>query len=165
VAERTAYVDALLLLGRRELSVKQLREHLLQRDHAREDVDRAIDLLLENRALDDERVAAAYVRTALKVKGRGRLRIQRELQEMGIEKDVAAAALAEAFGDVDERSLIAKALQKKLRGKQKIASQAEYARVYQFLMRQGFSPAAVNAALRAHRKAGGRDEDSEGHGS
>jgi len=75
--ERTAYVDGLLLLGRRELSVKQLRERLLDRDHSPEDVDRAIALLLENRALDDARVAAAFVRTALKVKGRGRLRIRR----------------------------------------------------------------------------------------
>jgi regulatory protein len=150
--ERTAYVDALHLLGRRELSVKQLRERLLDREHARDEVDRAVDLLLENRALDDARVAAAYVRTALKVKGRGRLRIQRELWQMGIDKDVASEALAEAFGDVDERSMIGKAIDKKLRGKKKIATAADYARVYQFLMRQGFSPAGVTAALRAYRR-------------
>jgi regulatory protein len=156
--ERTAYVDALHLLGRRELSVRQLRERLREREHAGEDVDRAIDLLIENRALDDRRVAAAYVRTALKVKGRGRLRIQRELQAMGIEKDVAGEALAEAFGEVDERALIARALQKKLRGKPKIASPAEYGRLYQFLMRQGFSPAAVSAALRQYRRGGTPDE-------
>jgi regulatory protein len=152
VPERTAYVDGLHLLGRRELSVQQLRERLLDREHDREDVDRAIDLLIENKALDDARVAGAYVRTALKVKGRGRLRIQRELQMMGIPKEVASEALAEAFGEVDERTLIAKALQKKLRGHQKIATPAEYARVFQFLMRQGFSPATVTAVLRRHRK-------------
>jgi regulatory protein len=150
--ERTAYVDALHLLGRRELSVKQLRERLLDREHSREDVDRAVDMLLENRALDDARVAAAYVRTALKVKGRGRLRIQRELWQIGIDKEVASEALAEAFGDVDERSMIGKAIDKKLRGKKKIATAADYARVYQFLMRQGFSPAGVTAALRAYRR-------------
>lgn len=150
--DRTAYVDALQLLGRRELSERQLRERLRAREHRDDDVDRAIALLIENRALDDRRVAAAYVRTALKVKGRGRLRIQRELEMMGIAKDVAGEALADAFGDVDERALIAKALQKKLRGRPKIASPAEFARVYQFLMRQGFSPAAVSAVLRAHRK-------------
>ena len=149
--ERTAYVDALHLLGRRELSVKQLREQLLDRDHAREDVDRAIALLEENRAVDDARVASAYARTALKVKRRGRLRVQRELHEMGIDKDVASQALAEAFADVDERSMIAQALEKKLRGKKKIATAADYARVYQFLMRQGFSPGAVASALRAYR--------------
>jgi SOS response regulatory protein OraA/RecX len=77
---------------------------------------------------------------------------------MGIEKDVAAQALAEAFGDVDERALINAALQKKLRGTQKIATPAEYARVFQFLMRQGFSPATVTAVLRSRRKGGGLDD-------
>lgn len=152
--ERTAYVDGLHLLGRRELSAKQLRQRLLEREHDREDVDRAIELLIENKALDDARVAGAYVRTALKIKGRGRLRIQRELQMMGIEKEVAGQALAEAFGEVDERTLVAKALQKKLRGTQKIATPAEYGRVFQFLMRQGFSPATVTAVLRRHRRGG-----------
>ena len=47
-------------------------------------------------------MAAAYVASALKIKGRGRLRIQRELQAMGIPRDVAASALGEAFGDVDD---------------------------------------------------------------
>jgi len=150
--DRTAYVDALHLLGRRELSVQQVRDRLVEREHSREDVERAIALLVENKALDDARVAAAYVRTALKIKGRGRLRIQRELQLMGIAKDVAGEALAAAFGEVDERTLITKALQKKLRNNQKIATPAEYARVFQFLMRQGFSPAGVTAVLRRHRK-------------
>jgi len=158
MAERTAYVDALHLLGRRELSVQQLRERLLDREHAREDVDRAIDLLLENKALDDARVAGAYVRTALKIKGRGRLRIQRELQMMGIGKEIAAEALAEAFGEVDERALITKALDKKLRPPKKISTPAEYARIFQFLMRQGFSPATVTAVLRRHRKGAALDD-------
>ena len=145
------------MLSRRELSTQQVRDRLLERDHGREEVEAAIERLLENGSLDDARVARAYIRTALKVKGRGRLRIQRELQELGIPKDVAAEALAESFADVDERSLVAKALQKKLRGQMKIESRADYARVYQFLMRQGFSPAAVTAALRKFRK-GGRDD-------
>jgi regulatory protein len=155
--ERTAYLDGLRLLGRRELSVAQMRARLIEREHAREDVDHAIALLLENRALDDARVAAAYVRTALKVKGRGRLRIRRELQAMGIGEEDATAALAEAFGDVDERTMVRDAIQKKLRGG-KITTRQEYARVFQFLMRQGFSPAVVTATLRAHRR--GVDDDT-----
>jgi regulatory protein len=150
--ERTAYIDALQMLGRRELSIRQLRGRLIEREHAPEEADRAIALLVENRALDDARVAAAYVRTALKVKGRGRLRIRRELQAMGIESDVAAAALAEAFGDVDERAMVKEAIRKKLRGN-KIASQADYARVFQHLMRQGFSPGTVTDVLRASRRS------------
>ncbi|PYR57897.1 MAG: hypothetical protein DMF85_12345 [Acidobacteria bacterium] len=51
------------------------------------------------------------------------------------------------FGDVDERALIARAIQKKLRGRPRVASRPEMARLYQSLLRQGFTPAAVRAAL------------------
>jgi regulatory protein len=144
----SAYLDGLRLLGRRELSVAQLRARLIDREHPLEEVDAALAHLLETRALDDARVARAFARTAVKVKGRGRLRVMRELHAMGIARDVVAEALAEVFGDLDERGLITQALQKKLRGRPRPASAAENARLYQYLMRQGFSPAAVVAALR-----------------
>ncbi len=144
----SAYLDGLRLLARRELSVAGLRARLADRDHSREAIDEAVARLLETGALDDARVARAYARTASTVKGRGRLRIARELQAMGIAREVAAAALGDVFGDVDERALIARAIQKKLRGRTRIADRAEQVRLYQYLMRQGFSPAAAALALR-----------------
>jgi regulatory protein len=152
----SAYLDGLRLLARRELSVASLRARLLDREHPSDEIDAAIAHLLETRALDDDRVARAYARTAASVKGRGRLRVMRELSAMGIAKDTAAQALADVFGDLDERTLIERALQKKLRGRPRITSPAERARLYQYLMRQGFSPAAIMHALRAR---GGRDPD------
>jgi len=146
------------MLARRELSVAGIRARLTDREHPAEEIDAAITRLLETGALDDARVARAYARTAATIKGRGRLRVMRELSEMGIERDVAAEALAEVFGELDERSLITKALQKKLHGRPRIASTAEHARLYQYLMRQGFSPAAVVAAL---RKLGGREDPGD----
>jgi regulatory protein len=148
----SAYSDGLRMLARRELSAAQVRARLLEREHGAEEVEAAIEQLRQSGAIDDARVARTYAETALKIKGRGRLRIQRELNEMGIPRDVAAAVLSDTFGDVDERGLIAKAITRKLRGRKKIDTPAEYARVYQFLMRQGFSPGAVSAALRAYRK-------------
>jgi regulatory protein len=144
----SAYIDGLKLLGRRELSVAQLRSRLIDRDHPVEETDHAIAALLEHGALDDRRVARAYARTASKIKGRGRLRVSRELQAMGIAKEVVAEAVADVFSDLDERALIDRAIQKKLRGGRKPSTMAERARLYQFLMRQGFTPAAVSAALR-----------------
>ncbi len=140
------------MLARRELSVTQVRDRLIDREHPRDEIEKAIEHLLETKALDDGRVARAYARTALKIKGRGRLRVQRELQQMGIERGVISEAVGEAFGEVDERSLIANAIKKKLRGTTKIVTPADYARVYQFLMRQGFSPGAVTTALRSYRR-------------
>ncbi len=155
----SAYIDALRLLARRELSVKELRDRLVHREHAADEIERAIEHLLETKALDDARVARAYARTAAGVKGRGRLRVMRELTQMGIAKDVASEALAEVFADVDERSVITKALQKKLRGRPRIADAAERARLFQYLMRQGFTPAGISAALRRLGPAGRREDD------
>jgi regulatory protein len=148
----SAYADGLRLLARREFSVEGLRARLLDRDHPRETVETAIRQLLDTGALDDARVARAFARTAATVKGRGRLRVTRELAAMGIAKETAAEAVGEVFGDLDERTLIARALQKKLRhtarpAKARLTPQ-ENARLYHYLMRQGFSPAAVVAALR-----------------
>jgi regulatory protein len=155
----SAYLDGLRMLSRRELSVSELRARLLDREHSADEVERAIEHLLETQALDDGRVARAYARTAANVKGRGRLRVMRELHAMGIAKTTASEAVAEAFSDLDERSLIAKAIQKKLRGKTKLADAAEHARLYQYLTRQGFTPAGISAALRKLR--GGRAADDE----
>ena len=88
------------------------------------------------------------------MKGRGRLRVQRELHEKGIARDVAAEALAEVFGDLDERSLVSRALQKKLRRGARPSTPAEQARLFQHLIRQGFSPAVISAELRKLRKGG-----------
>ncbi len=150
----SAYLDGLRLLSRREFSVSGLRARLRDREHPPGEIEAAITHLLETGALDDARVARAYVRTAVKVKGRGRLRVQRELAAMGIDKDVAAEAVGETFGDIDERALITRALQKKLRGRPRVMDRAERARLYQYLMRQGFSPGAVIAALRSLGGAG-----------
>jgi SOS response regulatory protein OraA/RecX len=141
------------MLSRRGLSVAECRERLLARDHESDEVDAAIEHLLETGGLNDQKLAHAYARTAVDTKGRGRLRVVRELVARGVARDVAADAAAEVFGEKDERALVAKAIQKKLRGRPKPSSQAETARLYQYLMRQGFSPAVVADALRRLRGA------------
>lgn len=140
--------DALMLLGRRDLSVAQLRARLADREHSREEVDAVITRLIEDGALNDARLARAYARTASQVKGRGRLRVSRELQNLGITREVIAEAVAEVFADADERGLIERAIQKKTRGGAKPATLQDRSRLYQYLMRQGFTPTGVAAAMR-----------------
>ena len=149
------------MLARRELSVEGVRARLHDRGFPADEIDAAIARLLESGALNDARVARAHARTAAIVKGRGRLRVMRELQHMGIPADVAAEALGDVFGELDERSLIARALQKKLRGRTKLTDPNEYGRLYQYLMRQGFSPAGVVAALRKFKTGSGVFDDSQ----
>jgi regulatory protein len=160
VDRSSAHTEGLKLLARRELSVEGVRARLRDRGFPTEEVDTAIARLLESGALDDRRVARAYARTASSIKGRGRLRVMRELLQMGIHTDIAAEALGEVFGEIDERSLIETAIRRKLRGRPPLTDQREQARLYQFLMRQGFSPAGVSAALRRLR-GGGRYIEQE----
>jgi regulatory protein len=154
---RSAYLDGLNLLARRELSVAECRARLAGKEHSPDDIEAAVARLIETGALNDARVARAYARTSLNVKGRGRLRIQRELTSKGIPGDVVSGAIAEVFGDADERTLVVRALQKRLRGRTTVKDRAESGRLYQYLMRQGFTPAAAMAELRKLR--GGPIED------
>jgi regulatory protein len=155
----SAHTEGLKLLGRRELSVEGVRARLEDRGYSPDDIAEALARLLESGALDDRRVARAYVRTAVTVKGRGRLRINQELLHMGIDKEIAAEALGEVFGELDERALIDRAIKKKLHGRPAPKERGEQVRLYQFLMRQGFSPAGVSSALRRFRTGQRDDQD------
>jgi regulatory protein len=149
----SAYTDALRMLSRRELSVAECRARLADLEHPDADIERAIALLRENRSLDDARFAREYARMARDVKGRGRVRVLQELRARGIDTETASEAIGAVFGDSDERSLVARALQKKMRGgRPRQLDSREYARLYQHLMRQGFTPAAIAEGLRKLRK-------------
>ena len=147
------------MLAGRELSVEGVRARLQDRGYPPDEIASAIERLLESGALDDARVARAFARTAATVKHRGRHRVMRELLQMGIESATASEALGEVYGELDERALIDDALRRKLRGRTRLSDQQEYARIYQFLMRQGFSPAGVAAALRRFRSGQPIDQD------
>jgi len=157
-APTSAYSDAVLLLSRRDLSIAECRARLRDREYPDEEIDSAIERLRETGALDDGRVARTHAQTALTVKGRGRLRILRELQERGISREDAANAVGTVAGNADERTLVAKAIQKRLRTGRRPTDQAGFARLYQYLMRQGFTPSAVSAELRQLRGKGPDDD-------
>ena len=148
---RSAYLDALHILARRDLSTAECRERLARKGHAIDEIDSALERLAAGRALDDLRVARAFARTAIKIKGRGPLRIERELQARGIDRDIAAEALADACADEDEPTMIARAIRKRLRGRALSNDRAESARLFQHLVRQGYTPSAIVAELRKLR--------------
>ena len=143
----TARSEALKLLARRELSVAQVRARLRDRGHSPQAIDDAIAQLCESEALDDRRVARAYARTAAAVKGRGRLRVVRELQAIGIAKDIIAEAVGEVFADLPETTLLQQAIEKKLRGR-RVETAQDRARLYRSLLQQGFPGAAISDAIR-----------------
>ena len=153
-----AYVVGLKLLAARELAESQLRERLTRRKFESDDVEAALARLRAERALDDHRTAAAYARTEANLRGRGRIRVLRRLQAMGIAADVARAAVGAAFEGLDEDARIEQVLGKRLRQGETLEDPKVAARLQRYLIGQGFGAGQVNAVLRRKRRAPA-DED------
>jgi regulatory protein len=146
-----AYVTALTLLARRELSEAQVRQRLSRRGFTLDDIDDAVTRLRQDGSLDDARVAAAIARSQLSLKKRGARRVRREIEAAGIASALADRAVADVYAEVDGEALLAAALDRKL-GTRRLQDDREMARIYRYLVGQGFDADRAMSALRARRK-------------
>ena len=142
-----AYVAALRLLARRELSEAQVRTRLSKRTFEEEEIDAAVTRLRRERALDDHRTALACARTEVRIKHRGRARVVRQIEALGISRDIAREAVADVFGELDEGALLEQALDRRLRHAS-LKDPIVRRRIHRYLLGQGFDPARVTALLR-----------------
>ena len=139
------------MLARRELSAAQVRERLERKGFGRDQVEPALRRLQRAGALDDRRAAHALAHRSAHVRMHGRLRAVREIERRGIDRELAASAVDEAYRRIDEDALIARALARRRRGPAE--SGAERRRLHRYLVRQGFDGAAAAAALRTRTRA------------
>ena len=147
----SAYLDALRMLARRELSEAQVRQRLSRRGESPASIDDAIARLKADRSLDDERVAGAIARTETSVRGRGKRRVLQRIEAAGIAKSIAARAVDNLFQDVDADALLSASLSKRLRGRERIADDREFQRLFRYLSAQGFDSDKVLALLRKYQ--------------
>jgi len=138
---------ALALLGRRDYTASELRQRLIDKGHDKGEVDEQIESLMADGSVNDQRVAASHIRVASQIKGRGRMRIRQELQARGIAKAIIESLIAEMPAE-DEDAAIQKFLSRK-RIPEKLDTSARN-KVFQQLMRKGFTGDAISKALR-HR--------------
>jgi regulatory protein len=147
----SAYLTALQQLARRELSEAQVRQRLSRRGFTPEDIDDAVTRLRQDGSLDDARTAAAIARSQLSLKKRGARRVLREITAAGIASALAERAVAEVYADVDGEALLAAAIDRRL-GIRRLDDDREMARLYRYLVGQGFDSDRAMAALKARRK-------------
>jgi regulatory protein len=159
VDPRPAYIDALKMLGRRELSEAQIRQRLARRKHDPKAIDAAVARLLDERAIDDNRVAEAIARTETGIRKRGHVRVRRKIESVGIPPAIARRAVDEVFGSLDADALLESALAKRLRRGTDIADEREFSRLYRYLVGQGFEADRVLALLKRNHKGRNDHED------
>ena len=146
-----AYADGLRMLAGRELSEAQVRRRLTRRAHSPEDIDDAIQRLLQDGSINDARTAAAIGRREI-AKRRGRLRVRRAIEAAGIAGSVARNVTDALFTETDANTLLEAALARRLRHRTAIKDDAEFRRLYRALIAQGFEPDAVLRLLVAKRR-------------
>jgi regulatory protein len=157
-ADNAAYADGLKLLARRELSELQVRQRLAEKGHAPQEIDHAVTRLREEHAIDDARVAAGIARTEASDKHRGRLRVRLQIERAGISKATAKRAVDEVFDVADDDAQLEASLLKRLHGRDSIAGEREFQRLYRYLVGQGFESERVMIALNARRRPDGHGD-------
>lgn len=126
---------AVKLLSRREHSVYELREKLIQREFSEDEVATAITELQQGGWLSDVRFAEAYIRMRQQ-KGFGPLRIVNELKERGVEESIVSQYLYP--GDDAWQKNLRIQYQKKYKGKA-IEDYNDKAKRIRFLQYRGFA--------------------------
>lgn len=140
-----ARTAALRLLSRRDYTTAEIRQKLTDREFEGGETEEAIASLRADRLIDDRRAAAAHIRTASRIKQRGRIRIERELEARGVDRSLIRELLRDLPAE-DESAAIAKFLQR--RRPPGRLNPADRRRLFQQLLRRGFTPDVIAKALK-----------------
>jgi regulatory protein len=167
---------AVKTLGRKMRTVRDLRKLMAQR--AAPDaagaaaMDSVIARLIELKYLSDERFAQDYTRMRQENERFGRRRVQQDLMQKGVGKELITTTLSDAYDDKDEVGLVLAHLERKRMkpparptGKDstpeaRLAHQKATAKIMRRLVRAGFSTGAIWKALRSWANAS--DEELSG---
>jgi SOS response regulatory protein OraA/RecX len=75
-----------------------------------------------------------------------------QIQRAGITNAVAKRAVEQVFDGIDDEALLEASLAKRLRGRERIADDREFQRLYRYLIGQGFDTDRVMRALEQRRR-------------
>ena len=144
VIGKRAKKRAMHLLEKMDRTEQQLRNKLLESEYPPDLAEEAIAYVKRFHYVDDTRYADCYVRLRGASKSRGKLLA--ELQQKGVDREVATQVLAEYADDRDEQQMIRNLMQKRNYDPQ-TASVQEQRRMYGYLMRRGFQSADIYKAI------------------
>jgi regulatory protein len=150
-----AYRTGLRFLEHRPFGARDLCRRLVLKGHPPEAAEAARARLEGMGLLDDARFALGYVQTR-STRGRGPLRLRRDLAAMGVERKVVDAALLEAFGpegaEAPRPDGLARRRLAQLKG---LPRPVQRRRLLAYLARRGFAGAEVSRMVGELLKWGG----------
>jgi regulatory protein len=143
----TAYQRAIRRLARRDHSVAELRQALLEREHEPAEVEEALERLRRERYLDDTGYAERFARSRMVHQGLGRLRVRQGLRQRGVDRGTIEAGIAGALREVDEREVLDGLARRYWRQHTRVEPPRRLPRLWAFLLRRGFASGLVRERL------------------
>ena len=147
--QRTPFETAVAMLSRRPYSVAELRRALEKKFPDSPEVPNVLARLRELRYLDDAKFAESYASSLARVRNYGRHRIRRELKNKLVDYRVIDQAVENAFASVNERELLERTVDKKVRTLRKPFTRAKLASLCQSLIRRGFRADDIMRTIRS----------------
>ena len=147
---------ALVFLGYRPRSEKEVRDRLRRGGYDQEAIDHAISRLHEWRYLDDADFARRWVENRTTHRPRGKRLLQQELRHKGIDTETAREAIAEV--DLDEAGAAEGLARRRLPSYAGDDPAAIRRRLGAYLARRGYGYDVIRVAL---ERALGEDEGDE----
>jgi len=135
------------MLARRPYSVAELRRALERKFPASEAIPDVIGRLCQLGYLNDAKFAEAYASSLVRVRCFGPHRVRRELKKKLVDYHVIDHAIESAFTSVDERELLDRMIDRKIRTVKKPFTRAKLASLCQTLMRRGFRADDIMKAI------------------
>lgn len=151
-AYEKTFERAINLLSYKPRSLAEMRARLMEKDWAEEAVvDQVLARLEELGYLNDEEFAANFANSRLTAKPIGRSRLRRDLRRKKLPSETIENALDEAYEQRNEEELIDHAIGKRVRLKGAPTTREESKRLFDYLIRRGFS---YDLVIRKVREAG-----------
>lgn len=143
VLKKRVIKRALYLLQKMDRTEAGLRRKLQENHYPEEVIDAAVDYLKSFGYIDDFRYASAYIRCHQSEKSR--LQLEMLLQKRGVPSNVIEQALEEEYTD-NEEQLIQKLLIKKHYDPEQMDQKEKY-KIFQYILRRGFSGAQIKKQM------------------
>lgn len=131
-----AQAYALMLLGYRERSLREIKIRMRQKGYEEKLVEKVVKYLKDRNLINDKRFTQLWAESRIK-KGYGRWRIQSELEQKGVNREITDEILKDLYSGIDEVQVALDLVEKKRWVSKEPPRLTE--RVSNLLRRRGFS--------------------------
>ena len=135
-------------LSYRPRSYAEVEQKLSDKGFGNAVVNTVLSYLVRLGYLNDEKFADQWVQSRVRLRGLGRRRIQQELRDKGVDREIVRRTLADVLTADLEVETARKAAEGKLRTMKSVDRETRRRRLAGFLERKGFSYDVIHDVLR-----------------